>query len=244
MTLWTEGEKAMFNSNRLLQAAALVTVGAISTASAGPVVFTNSHVDIEAVWAGPAGWEFKVHDQDNNIEYDADDVILTVLSGAQQIRPPGAQWNFLGVAAGQPVWVLPQTQNPNLLYLGVAAEDEDGTLLPSGVVTLRLTGLVAPGDISVWSFDSFGNPDVRIASFGGIGIDDRLEILVGSHEHFFWGFSQPGVYEVTFEASAPLLAGGTTPVAEGTYTFNVIPEPTGIAMVGVGAMFLLARRRR
>ena len=53
----------------------------------------------------------------------------------------------------------------------------------------------------------------------------------------------PGDYQVTFSATAP----NRTNLLQGTVdniTFEVIPEPSSLALVGLGAMGLLVRRRK
>lgn len=45
--------------------------------------------------------------------------------GGRYIRPDNSvwNWNFLGVSPGEPIWFLHQTQNPNLQWPGLAAEN-------------------------------------------------------------------------------------------------------------------------
>jgi surface-anchored protein len=79
----------------------------------------------------------------------------------------------------------------------------------SDSVTLRLTGVSGPGKVSVFTTDSFGAATVLLNS--GDGLPDALSLAVGLHEHANWGFTKPGVYQLTFRASAKLTNG--TPVS-------------------------------
>ncbi|HMP16693.1 MAG TPA: hypothetical protein PKD72_06710, partial [Gemmatales bacterium] len=89
-----------------------------------PYVFTTEHVDIDIRYGGsPAAWEIGWHDEDNNIEYSATEALVFALPASMVTRPAGSQWDFLGTPAGNNLWILPQSQNPNLVYLGVGAEE-------------------------------------------------------------------------------------------------------------------------
>src|SRR5947209_5382053 len=62
------------------------------------------------------------------IDYKPSATLHYVAPQALVPRPGGSQWDFLGVTAGTPLWILPQNQNLNLLYLGTAAlETTPGT---------------------------------------------------------------------------------------------------------------------
>jgi surface-anchored protein len=127
--------------------------------------------------------------------------------------------------AGQPFWILPQSQNPNLLYLGVNSER-----VPSGVftgpLTIQLKRLVGPGYFMVWQAIGPGQYNIRINTRDGIDTNDNFMPLIGSHEHFNWGFSTTGVYCVTFQASGQRI-GETTNIfsPESTYLFQILPLP-------------------
>lgn len=202
---------------------------------------TVEHVDIEIGYSGgPAGeWSFTAHDDENEIEHDSEDGLLYVGTPALSTRTGGDGLGFVGVAAGETFYRLPQSQNPNLLYLGfssfssddfdrydVAAESggrssgEGQWLRVSlvGVEHFLPDGSMGTGQFSTWQNDLDG-PVPFMTSSDGFSGDDALWITTGGHLHYNFGFSQPGRYEVSLKASGYFIeGGGSNPSAiEGTF---------------------------
>jgi surface-anchored protein len=135
----------------------------------------------------------------------------------------GAEWDFLGAAVGEPVWFMPQTNDPSKPFFGFATD----TLNPpqwSGPMTWSLEEVVsapAEGNVSLWQTDFFGSPAAKFASYDGIDPeDDSFTQIIGGHDHYNWGFSKPGIYEVRLGATATRV--GVGPVhGTGIFTFFV-----------------------
>ncbi len=62
---------------------------------------------------------------------------------------------------------------------------------------------------------------MRMATADGITAADFITILEGGHGHFNFGFTEMGLYEVTFEAVATLADGDTVASGDVTYFFQV-----------------------
>ena len=105
--------------------------------------------------------------------------------------------------------------------------------------------MAGPGEFTIWDTDLFGAPLLKMNSGDGIDSLDNLEVIPGSHAHFFYGFTAPGDYSVTFEASG-LFEGLATASGPVTYQFSVIPEPgaTALLLLGLGGISVRAWRRR
>lgn len=218
--------------------------------------------------------------------------LLPVVSAAQMMRPSGTTWDFTGAASGSNLWVLPKSKAAGILFLGIGAEEIEAADL-AGAITFAFQGLSGPagGVFSMWDVGSFGNPQPLITSASGFGLPNALTIAAGGHSHFNYGFTAPGLYEVTFQATANLAAslGGGEVSGIGTFKFGVfdtgstypepdplvgpyaffgtnfdnyiygdghvdlgmalvpVPEPSSMALAGLGAAGVLAagyRRRR
>jgi len=226
----------------LLALAGLLSAGLSLHAQA---VLQNEHVDVGINYEDNM-WDLHVHDETNDAEYEPDEVTLRVNAEAQTTVSANPQFSFLG-PAGSPVWILPNTQNPNLLFLGIGAEELTTGLFVGDSVSLRLHSIMGPGEFSVFDYDQFGNPVVVMNSRDGFSAADTFMALAGSHSDLNFAFSQPGTYTVNFEASGTLVNGNmftaSGPVA---FTFEVVPEPSTWALLGLGTLgFLIygARRR-
>ena len=85
---------------------------------------TNQHVDLNLGHNFAANtWALSVRDADNVVSYANDDGVLYVGAPALSTRPAGASFDFIGVSSGDSYYRLPPSQDPSLLYLGVAAYD-------------------------------------------------------------------------------------------------------------------------
>jgi surface-anchored protein len=237
----------------------------------GYTTLTTEHADLAVLWTGTE-LELHIHDEDNDIEYATDEALLfvpdvtTAFGNGRITRPADAAWNFTGAAAGAPIWTLPSSQDPDLLYLGIANEDlAEFPALFATQTTFSLisvtgyNGAPAPGAFSLYRIAGV-TPTAVMASSDGISAADS--VVVGSaagfgHSHFNYAFSSLGIYEVTLRATATLAAGGTV-TDQRTFTFGVgtssvpgtatVPEAGTLGLVLAAgtplAGLALARRRR
>jgi surface-anchored protein len=148
--------------------------------------------------------------------------IVTRMPNPPFARPEGVAWDFTGAAESEPIWYAPQTQSSGRPFLGFATDDLEPAEW-SGPVVWSLEAIVsAPldGHVSLWQSDFFGNPSLKFASADGIDAEDSFPQGAGGHDHFNWGFSRPGVYEIELAATANRI--GLGPVSgSGVFTFLV-----------------------
>ncbi|UGQ11042.1 TIGR03773 family transporter-associated surface protein [Yinghuangia sp. ASG 101] len=144
-------------------------------------------------------------------------VSLRLGDPAKTTVPAGSSYGFLGTA-GQPLWIIPQTQNPAVVWAGWNTEELTAREL-AGPVALTLTGVDGPGGVAVWEDGSFGRPNVIFDSANGL--PDRHEVPLGVHAHANWGFGAPGTYRLTVRLTGTLASGGT---AEDTATYTVVVD--------------------
>lgn len=259
--------------------AALLLFLAIAPAALAVDVLVDPHVDLSInfrgslIGTGTNPWRLTARDEDGKQEYggqregfaDPLTVILHVPASAQFEVPDDPAYNFLG-PAGAPIWVLPQVQEPGLLFLGFSTENKTsqsnwvahnvspdhlvrgiapGTFL-NNQITLRLESFSGPGDFSVFTTDSFGMPVIAFRTDDGLSSADSRTFTPSNHVHFNWSFSEPGTYIIGLRASGTLAGGGDVSSSDITYfRFDVIPEPgTGALLAVVAGLFFARRRRR
>jgi surface-anchored protein len=159
--------------------------------------------------------------RDAGLDLPTNQVIFVVKEQARLTLPAGTPFGD----AGQPFWILPQSQNPNLLYLGINVERIPPGVF-SGPVSIQLKRFEGPGYFMVWQATGPGQYNIRINTRDGISASDSFQPLVGAHEHFNWGFSTTGIYCATFQAVGQRLGESTnTFSAESTFAFQVLPLP-------------------
>lgn len=235
-------------------------------AAAAAAISLNS-ASAQAIWTaghGDLGIAYDAGDLDPHVHIHAGATVDNVVLGADaeyapgdalpQIpfakslsRPPGATWDFFGVSSGQPVWIFPQTEDSELPFIGFGAEE----LTPadwSTPFTITLTGLAGSGatgggQFSVYQTDGFGTPTVSIQTADGISGADAVTLAAGGHAHYNLGFTQPGIYEATFHITGTHAVDGAKS-ADATYKFEVVPEPTSVALLALGGSALLFARWR
>ncbi|WP_129843517.1 choice-of-anchor M domain-containing protein [Streptomyces sp. RFCAC02] len=167
----------------------------------------EGHADI-----GPAlidgAWEIRIKDDSsgNAVWRDPADVVLRLGDNAEQTVPEDGDYAFLG-SAGDPVFLIPQTRLPDVLWLGWNTQHEELQADPPASITFSLHDLEGPGDLHVF-FDYGGFRPPRQV-FDGVGTGQDLAIEPNTHAHANWAFSEPGTYEVTFTATIVSGSGET-----------------------------------
>lgn len=206
----------------LVMAAATVALaaGALPAAATPVVVISQGHLDAVDVHYEDGDLELHVHDEtvEPPVERDPADVVLRVLPGAETTVPDDPAYRFLG-APGATSWILPQAQDPELLWPGLSTEELAPGTFAGDTVALKLRRVRGPGALSVFTTDALGAPTVLANS--GDGTPDRLTLGVGGHEHVNWGFTRPGWYRATFQATATLTDGTRVVSDPAIYTFQV-----------------------
>ena len=141
---------------------------------------------------------------------------------------------------GANAWILPvdldQAANSGLIEAGVAKAG-----FPAGSVTFTMVdaGPGNPGNFALFNSSSA----IRLSATGSEVGTSSFSITTG-HIHYNWGFSAPGTYTFDMKASYTDAVFGALESAVETYTFNVIPEPTGGALLLTAFSVGLSLRRR
>jgi surface-anchored protein len=197
---------------------ALVAFSAQAQAAA-TVTLSMGHVDVfDPLYAGGTlALEIKDDTTPPAVHRAPADVLLQVLPQAKTTVPSSSAYSFLGTA-GSPVWILPQTQNANLLWPGWNTQRLTSSTFGSAQLSLlSVTG----GQVAVYTTSAFGTPTVLFNS--GDGLPDTKPLAIGTHAHANWAFKTAGSYTATFQFTGTTVGGATVSSAPTAYTFEVLP---------------------
>jgi hypothetical protein len=123
---------------------------------------------------------------------------------------------FLGGTVGQTMWVLPQSQFSNRIYLGVDSqlitsadrsemqnwnpgEPRNSANTLDKYIEMQLIEFRGPAgsSVSLYQTNAQGQPIVHWSSFdAGISEQDTVFVRSVGHQHFNWAFTKSGLYEV------------------------------------------------
>ncbi len=230
-----------------LLAIAATVVSALGVVNAsGQTILSSGHMDIGVLYESGA-WDLHVHKESPppDEEFAPSDAVFQLaaksqLAGGVPDTPDAT--GFFG-PAGSPLWVLPRTEDPELPFLGLGAEEmsfEDWV----GPITLTLAGVRGPGNFFVWDVGAFGELLPRMSSRDGISAADSMTVEAGGHAHYFWAFAAPGDYEVDLSAMGNHLSDGLVQSDPSVYRFRVVPEPRTGFLLATGLACLRGIRRR
>jgi surface-anchored protein len=210
----------MSNTTRLTIATVLGALG-----SAPAATLTLGHVDAIGIGYEAGAIEPHIHadpaavvdgspvgNGPDGAEFGPDKLIIAVPQSTYDYiqttggRAGGAQWNPIGVAAGQSYWFLPQSSTLadtlGAPFAGIATEDLTPDTDWSTPLSVTLTSATMPpgGQFALAQVD-LGVPTFFMATLGGIDASDTLDIPADAHRHYNWYFTVPGTYELSFEIS-------------------------------------------
>lgn len=208
--------------------AAVLCVLSLPAVGAPPVLrvgeprhmLSNEHVDLKLALA-PEGTnllQLVIRDHLRSTNRAVLQTAIRVPEAARLSIPEG--FESLG-PAGSDLWVLPASQDPRLLYLGLSTE---GLALPSQTLDLFVRRIDGPAHLCIWQFDGAGGLSLSVQSRDGLTESDRLQLPVGSHAHHNLGLSASGVTTVWLQTRATV--GGTNAWSPETpILFSVEPVP-------------------
>ncbi len=176
-------------------------------------------------------------------------------------------WNFSSLTASLPQapWVelnginylvspasgqdYSDTSNAPDLGLRTRFRETDGEntvdQFSSFTMTLDWVNSTAPlgADFALFAFDELGAPTIRYET---ATLDLVEDWSVWGHDHWHWGFSEPGEYSLVFNFQGELAGGGLSSIGTTTVDFTVVPEPSTVALIlglGVFGVVSFVRRR-
>lgn len=165
--------------------------------------------------------------------------------------------DLIGKSGSDTFYVLTSASNPGTPHLGLGSEELDGTWSD---VSVQMVGFSYEGSAIDPQFASARNvfPTGLQGEFQTLGNgpgDYGVITPYPVHDHAYWAFTDPGLYELTlFASGTSSIYGYQTDTA--TFSFVVggyepppvspVPEPTSLALFGIGAVgaVVVGRNRR
>jgi surface-anchored protein len=213
-----------------LQASGVLADGVTTTTSdvveylfeVEPLHVDAGHVGVAVAYSTEtSSWNLGAGNAALGIKFASDQVRWIAKPEALQQVPDDARYSFLGTA-GDPIWILPEVQDPNLLWPGFGLQAVPSEVFAEDDVEIRLVGMEGPGHFFLYQADALGDPIVSFSTRDGL---DLLSLKAGDHLHVSWGFTEPGHYHVSLQAVAQLAGGGESSSDVYEYSFEVEYAP-------------------
>lgn len=186
----------------------------------GQVVLSAGHVDFGPT-LGTGEWALQIHDDTSTPRYwrNPEDVVLQVSDAALLTVPDSEAFAFLQLPAGSPVHVVPQVEQPGVIWAGWNTQEPNVLDVLNLGATLRMHAIEGPGEVVVYlQGGNFGAPQQLWSTHETFPQDAWIE--VNTHTHANWVFSEPGVYLADVEFTGDLITGEAMS-ARGTLRFAV-----------------------
>ncbi|GAB2477147.1 hypothetical protein GCM10027063_17830 [Promicromonospora xylanilytica] len=174
---------------------------------AGDVVVTDGHVDV-----GPrlvdGEWTMLARDDREvpSVWRDPARTVLHLGDAAVLEAPDGPDFEFLGVEPGTPLHVVPQTQAPDVVWLGWNTQDPRVVDAIGQGASLRLDAVDGPGEVFVFLQEGVSGPP-NVLWDSGEPLPQELWMETNTHVHANWVFTEPGVYRLAVTTLAELTDG-------------------------------------
>lgn len=122
-------------------------------------------------------------------------------------------------------------------------EDAETDQFTEVTISLNLADSILPAnaEFSMFAFDPFGDPIVKYETAAG-KLSETWDVW--GHTHWHWGFSELGEYTLAFDVQGILPDASLSSLGATALKFEVVPEPTTWMLLALGAMGLMAFRRR
>ncbi len=193
----------------------------------GAYVLDRGHVDIKATGSKDS-FGLVLKDETGLIERGAhdralSDVVLGAHDNSRQTRKGSLlldpALDYLG-KEGSEFYLLPMTQNPDVIWPGYNTQDIDYSLI-DGTVDLHIEPTSAPtgGHMGMFLVKGLGNEIENLLSTKDG--DTVIETAYATHTHTNWAFTKPGIYTFDTWYSAKAKNGTALTSAKQTLTIAI-----------------------
>lgn len=183
----------------------------------------HGHVDLGLqVIDGQAEFLARDDSAEKPVWRELDDIVFDVSDSAQLTLPEDKAFSFVGAEPGSQVWVVPQTEQAEVPWLGWNTQAPSLMENVDRGLTLEYLGHQGPGEFSLFLQNGGFEPpqllwSTKEESTDGFWVD------LGTHTHANWVFTEPGIHQVRVRMTGDGAgeSAGSEVSAEATLTFAV-----------------------
>ena len=129
-----------------------------------------------------------------------DDIVFEVGDNAQLTLPEDEAFSFVGADPGAQVWVVPQTEQAEVPWLGWNTQAPSLNESVDRGVTMEFLGHTGPGEFSMFLQNGGFEPPQLLWSTAEQKTDG-FWVDLGTHTHANWVFTEPGIHQVRVRMS-------------------------------------------
>lgn len=154
-----------------------------------------------------------------------DDVVFQVGDNALLTLPEDKAFSFVGAEPGSQVWVVPQTEQAEVPWLGWNTQAPSLEENVERGVNMEFLGHQGPGEFSLF-LQNGGFEEPQLLWSTATGDSEDFWVDLGTHTHANWVFTEPGIHQVRVRMSGEGAgeSTGSEVAAEATLTFAVGDE--------------------
>ncbi|WP_418969494.1 TIGR03773 family transporter-associated surface protein [Alloscardovia omnicolens] len=173
------------------------------------ILLQKGHADFGPTLS-EGSWRLKIRDDTGStpVWRNPADVVMEVSEKAVIAMPQDSRYSFIGAQAGQKLYVIPQTQNPDVMWLGWNTQENQVVSELRDGAHLSLDKVEGPGKVHVYLENGNLQAPQQLWS-SDAAMPQKTWIEANTHTHANWVFSKKGIYHLTFTASGTLKNGQT-----------------------------------
>lgn len=186
----------------------------------------HGHVDLGLLLSeGQAEFLARDDSAETPVWRQPEDVVFQVGDNALLTLPEDKAFSFVGAEPGSQVWVVPQTEQADVPWLGWNTQAPSLADNVERGVTMEFLGHQGPGDFSLF-LQNGGFEEPQLLWSTATGDSEGFWVDLGTHTHANWVFTEPGIHQirVRMRGEGAGESAGSEVAAEATLTFAVGDE--------------------